>query len=83
MASLDKSLDDIISSKKPRKFTKSVKTGKAGKPVRNSKNLISKKPKAKVTAEIKQRVLDATYATKVVVYGLPKDIHLDAIRVCI
>lgn len=85
MASLDKSLDDIISSsKRGRKFTpkRGIKKGSlAGGKV--GKNLISRKPKpSKPTPKQAERILDASYATKVVVYGLPKDISSDAVKVC-
>lgn len=85
MASLDKSLDDIISStKRGKKFIPkrpAKKTGLTGG--KASKNLISKKKVTKPTAKQAERLLDASYATKVVVYGLPKDLSSDAVKVCI
>lgn len=89
MASLDKSLDDIIaSSKRGKKFN--VKKGKSivkrpvgqlAKPGLKPKTL-AKLNNARVNND-KPNLLDGSYATKVVVYGLPKDIKQDAIKVCI
>lgn len=80
-ASLDKSLDDIISSnKKTSKVRATKKTAKVGKKVgsANKKAIVSfKKPAPKAAP-----VLDLSYATKVVAQGLPKDIKQDGIRVC-
>lgn len=80
MSALDQSLDEIISSK-PKRSTKS-RTQARGKGV--SKQVT--KPKAGVkktpTGPKPAPVVDASYATKVIVYGLPKDIKQDAIKVC-
>lgn len=89
---LDKSLDDIISSQKKARPAKKVvaKKSKPGiskniskkaTPKSNKKPVVSfKKPAAPAPAAT---TLDASYATKVVVHGLPKDIKLDAIKVCL
>lgn len=83
MSALDQSLDEIISSKPKKQFKKKTnisksKVGKAvGKPVKKQAG----KPIKKVAAP-SATILDASYATKVVVYGLPKDIKTDAIKVC-
>lgn len=80
MASLDQSLDEILSSKPKRQFKKKTPVGKAkvGKTVGKPKvNL--KKP---VKSASKESVLDASFANKVIVYNLPKDIKQDAIKVC-
>lgn len=92
-AALDKSLDDIISSLKkarPAKkvvakkskpgITKNIRKKVVPKSNNNKKPVVSfKKPAAPAPAA---NTLDASYATKVVVHGLPKDIKLDAIKVC-
>ena len=85
-SALDKSLDDIISSQKKINKAKVVKktankqkaagitkkTASTKKPV-----VVFKKPAAPSTS-----TFDLTAATKVVVHGLPKDIKIDAIKVC-
>lgn len=86
-ASLDKSLDDIISSSKPKKFP--ARKAKVGKKV----GAIKKKPAVAIKKSVPKPVLkalqkkadtvDLSYATKVVVQGLPKDIKQEGIRVCI
>lgn len=85
MSSLDKSLDDIISStKRPaRKFARSTKTNKVGKKVgaASKKTIVSFKKAAPAAAAAKVSV-DLSYATKVVVSGLPKDLKQDNIKVC-
>ena len=95
MSALDRSLDEIIkSSRKARKVTgqkKAAPTKKVGPTAgvtKKAKIVASRAPKkapvvlkkAKV-AEVKQG-FDLTYATKVVVSGLPRDIKIDGIRVC-
>lgn len=83
MASLDKSLDDIISSTRGKRFSGKKKI--VGKKQVNKTTL---KPKTfqklanKATARA-STLLDSSYATKVVVYGLPKDLKQDSIKVCI
>ncbi|ODV95817.1 hypothetical protein PACTADRAFT_2125, partial [Pachysolen tannophilus NRRL Y-2460] len=77
-AQLDRSLDEIISSSKqskPKRFNKS----KVGKSLNTKRSVvkINNKPTPKAP---RQNVIDASYATKVVVYGLPKDIKQDAIK---
>ncbi|EAZ63059.1 RNA annealing protein [Scheffersomyces stipitis CBS 6054] len=83
MSSLDKSLDDIISStKRPaRKFARSTKTNKVGKKVgaASKKTIVSFKKAAPAAAAAKVSV-DLSYATKVVVSGLPKDLKQDNIK---
>lgn len=87
MSALDKSLDDIIStSKKPfkgKKFVnKKISTNKVGKKVgaSNKKPIVSFKKAAPAAKQ--EPSVDLSYATKVVVYGLPRDIKQDAIKVC-
>ncbi len=87
MSSLDKSLDDIISTS--RKSIKSKRlnrggNGKVGKKIgaSNKKPIVSFK-KSAPAAPKKSTAVDVSYATKVVVYGLPRDIKLDAIKVCL
>lgn len=85
MSSLDKSLDDIIKSKKSVRSTKAGRgaSGKVGKKVGSSKKkpIVSfRKPTPSVPRDTAP--VDMSYATKVVVYGLPKDIKSDAIKVC-
>lgn len=82
--SLDKSLDDIISS--TRKAKRATRVGKVGKTTKTGKKVGSanKKPivSFKKPAVAEKPQLDLSYATKVVVSGLPKDIRADAIKVC-
>ena len=83
--SLDKSLDDIISSS--RKSIKSRRATRVGKVAKSGKSVgsASKKPIVsfkKSTPVPKTAQVDLSYATKVVVSGLPKDIRADAIKVC-
>lgn len=83
MSALDQSLDEILSSK-PKKVQQKKKpvvaSSKVGKAVQ--------KPKAQQQKQKQQQqqkpsqILDASFATKVIVYGLPKDIKQDAIKVC-
>lgn len=90
-ATLDKSLDDIISSgKKTRVANKKrvaaarpatkvgKKVGSAKKPIVLQKKATPAGPSAAAIA----KHLDLTYATKVVVHGLPRDIKQDGIKVC-
>lgn len=91
-ASLDKSLDDIISSNK--KTFKSKRPGakfgakggnRVGKKIGGTNN---KKPIAKfnrpaaAAAVAAVPTIDLSYATKVNVSGLPKDLKHDNIKVC-
>ena len=83
--SRDKSLDDIISSS--RKSIKSRRATRVGKVAKTGKSVgsASKKPIVsfkKSTPVPKTALVDLSYATKVVVSGLPKDIRADAIKVC-
>lgn len=84
MSALDKSLDDIISNsrKTVRSKTRGTK-GKVGKRVgsSNKKPIVSFK-KAAPPVSKKTPAVDVSYATKVVVYGLPKDLKADAVKVC-
>lgn len=86
-AALDKSLDDIISSQKKARPAKKViaRKGKAG----ISKRVATKPTHTKKPVSFKKAApapsavsLDASLASKVVVQGLPKDIKMDAIKVC-
>ena len=92
-ASLDKSLDDIISSIK--KTFKSKRPGakfgakggnRVGKKIGGTNN--NKKPIAKFNKPAAAAVaaavpaIDLSYATKVNVSGLPKDLKHDNIKVC-
>ena len=92
-ASLDKSLDDIISSNK--KSFKSKRPGakfgakggnRVGKKIGGTNN--NKKPIAKfnkpaaAAAAAAVPAIDLSYATKVNVSGLPKDLKHDNIKVC-
>lgn len=81
-ATLDKSLDDIIKSSKPKKVLnkKREAPSKVGKAV-GKKPKAASKPKPVVQTE-NRNVIDVSYATKVMVYGLPRDIKQDAIKVC-
>lgn len=79
---LDKSLDDIIStrkSKKPQGKKKAVGKG-VGKV--QKKQPVSFQKVAKKAAPPPRPALDLTYATKVVAQGLPRDLKQDAIKVC-
>lgn len=83
-ANLDKALDEIIDFNKkqvrktsrsmPRKVSKNVNRRRAGAPVGMRK--------AVVTVDKSTSVLEAAYATKVNVEGLPRDIKEVAVRVC-
>ncbi|KAK6459234.1 uncharacterized protein RJT20DRAFT_4811 [Scheffersomyces xylosifermentans] len=82
MSALDKSLDDIISStKKPGRKTKGTKPNKVGKKVgsANKKPIVSFK-KSTNAATAAKAAIDVSYATKVVVSGLPKDLKQDNIK---
>lgn len=86
MSALDKSLDEILSEKPKRNFNnkKRATVGKAkvGKTsAAKPKGKASPKAAAPKAAPAKQ-VIDVSYATKVNVYNLPKDIKQDAIKVC-
>lgn len=83
MSALDQSLDDILSSKPKKQFRKRTPVAKAkvGKTVGKPKVNLRKQLQTKGAAP-KGSVLDASYANKVVVYHLPKDIKQDAIKVC-
>lgn len=93
MSALDRSLDEIIkSSRKAKKVggqKKAVPSKKVDGITKKAKIVATKAApkkapvalkKAKV-ADVKQG-FDLTYATKVVVSGLPRDIKIDGIRVC-
>lgn len=82
-ASLDKSLDDIISSaKRAKRAPKGKAVGKAvGKGVGKAKKPAAvsfKKEKAQTAP-----AFDISYATKVMAHGLPRDIKGDAVKVCL
>lgn len=89
-AALDKSLDDIISSGKKTKIASKKRVAAArpatrvGKKVGSAKKPVvaSKKAAVAPNAAAIAKHLDLTYATKVVVHGLPRDIKQDAIKVC-
>lgn len=83
MSALDKSLDDILASKPKKQFKKRAPVAKAkvGKAVGKPKVNLRKQTQTKATT--KDSVLDASYANKVIVYNLPKDIKQDAIKVCL
>ncbi|AMD21262.1 HEL018Wp [Eremothecium sinecaudum] len=80
-ANLDKALDEIIDSNKKH----ARKANKAG-PRKMSKNIRRKGPisssarKPMISLEKASSILDAAYATKVNVEGLPRDIKEDAVR---
>ncbi|CDK29405.1 unnamed protein product [Kuraishia capsulata CBS 1993] len=83
-AALEKSLDDIISASKkaaPRRDNKKKAVGSkvAKAPVKKQPTKAAKAAPAKARAP----VLDVAAAEKVIVYGLPKDIKQDALRVCV
>ena len=100
-ASLDKSLDDIISSSK--KSFKSRRPGAKIGGARGNQNKVGKKlvgNKTKKVATFKRPngpkpstasaaaaaavpAFDLSYATKVNVTGLPKDLKQDNVRVCL
>jgi len=82
MSALDQSLDEILSSKPKRQFKKRTPVAKAkvGKTVGKPKVSLKNKPAKQAPRQ--DSVLDASYANKVVVYHLPKDIKQDAIKVC-
>jgi THO complex subunit 4 len=85
MSALDQSLDEIISSKPKKQFRKKANLGnkaKVGKAVAKPAGKPTKKAAAPIKAAAQNNVLDVSYATKVVVYHLPKDIKTDAIKVC-
>lgn len=83
-ANLDKALDEIIDSQKkpvrrpnknaPRKVAKSVTAGRRRGPAAGVRKSV---PVERATS-----MLEAAYATKVNVEGLPRDIKEDAVRVC-
>lgn len=82
--SLNKSLDDIISSsKKTLRSKRATRVGKVGKTGKKAGSA-AKKPivSFKQPTVAKGVLVDMSYATKVVVSGLPKDIRADAIKVC-
>lgn len=77
-ASLDKSLDDIISTGRKQRKSLPKKTGKnLVNRKKVGKQIVKRKP-----APVVQKEIDINSATKVVVYGLPKDIKIDAVKVC-
>lgn len=85
MSALDKSLDDIIRSGKPKKFgNKSKKpVGKSvGKGVGKAKINKPRQTK-KIIVPKGNHIVDVSTASKVVVHNLPKDLKLDNIRVCL
>ncbi len=86
MASLDKSLDEIISSnKKPVVRSKKAPAPKASKVAKVSKKQVARNniPKASVPKTPgSSDYIDPSYATKVIVYNLPHDIKQNAVKVC-
>lgn len=83
MLPLDKSLDEIISSKKPLNMFRK-KNRRSGKRVESfSKKKVNQIKKVSHLNKIKSNKdsIDLTYATKVVVYGLPKDLKQESIKV--
>lgn len=95
MSSLDKSLDDIISTTRKsapaRKFGKAkpTKVGKkvgasTKKPIVSFKKGTAAAAAALAAAKAKKQAatVDLSYATKVVVYNLPKDLKQDNVKVC-
>ncbi|ODV78570.1 uncharacterized protein CANTADRAFT_53499 [Suhomyces tanzawaensis NRRL Y-17324] len=84
MSTLDKSLDEIISStKKTRKVApKAGKANKVGKKIGslNKKPIVSFKKSPAVVAATKAATLDLSAANKVVVYNLPRDLKQDNIK---
>lgn len=89
-ASLDKSLDDIISSNRKPKFTKKPVgkkpnvSNKVGKKIgsSNKKPIVTFKKAQPPVKKQQSPAVDISYATKVVAQNLPKDIKQDGIRVC-
>lgn len=82
---LDKSLDDIISTrrtKKPQGKKKAVGKG-VGKVQKKQQPVSFQKVAKKVAVPQPKQSLDLTYATKVVAQGLPRDLKQDAIKVCL
>ncbi|KAH3674905.1 hypothetical protein WICMUC_002978 [Wickerhamomyces mucosus] len=89
MSALDKSLDEILSEKPKRTFRKKTtvpktRVGKAAAGVAGKtkarpgpKKSIPTGPKSTPASK---SVVDASFSTKVIVYGLPKDIKQDAIK---
>lgn len=88
-ATLDKSLDEIISStRKAKKAVTKKKTvgkgiGKAKKlPIVSFKKDKPAATKASAKAGAAAPVVDFSYATKVVVHGLPRDLRQENVKVC-
>lgn len=80
---LDKSLDEIISTRKSKKPQgKKKPVGKGVGKVQKKQQPVSFQKVAKKVAPQPKPTLDLTYATKVVAQGLPRDLKQDAIKVC-
>lgn len=80
-SALDQSLDEILSSK-PKRVQQKKKQQPAKSKVSKAVVKPQQQKKAKATPTGPASMLDASsYATKVIVYGLPKDIKQDAIKV--
>ncbi|CCH43049.1 RNA annealing protein [Wickerhamomyces ciferrii] len=83
MSALDQSLDEILSSKPKRQFNKKkapVAKARVGKQVGKQAGKPVKKTPTGPAPKRDSSVLDASYANKVVVYHLPRDIKQDAIK---
>lgn len=89
---LDKSLDEIIangrSARRPNKANKAKQAGKLRGSGTAKTAGISKKQQQQVSKKAVAQLLqkaaayDASYATKVIVTGLPKDLTKQMIKVC-
>ncbi|ODV61138.1 RNA-binding protein YRA1 ASCRUDRAFT_13510 [Ascoidea rubescens DSM 1968] len=89
-SAMDRSLDDIIASKPRKSFNrKFVPKKSSGSRITKANHASSSKLKtsfntskkvAPVSLQSSLSTLDASYATKCVVYGLPKDIKQDSIK---
>ncbi|PIS54363.1 hypothetical protein CJI97_004066 [Candidozyma auris] len=77
---LDKSLDDIISTRKSQRSQGKKKAVGKGTGKAQKKETVSFKKAAKKVAPQPKPALDLTYATKVVAQGLPRDLKQDAIK---
>lgn len=79
-SAFDMGLDEILASKSKKNFRKKHISSKIGKKQPVIKKLSGNSVKKDV-APNPASVLDASYATKVIVYGLPKDIKQEAVKV--
>ncbi|PSK37634.1 hypothetical protein C7M61_003341 [Candidozyma pseudohaemuli] len=77
---LDKSLDDIISTRRTKKPQGKKKVVGKGVGKVQKKQPVSFQKVAKKVAPQPKPALDLTYATKVVAQGLPRDLKQDAIK---